>query len=552
MQNLKLTSCLWERTLLHLEFSSDIELQEDDKIKLIPDNVDFHATGDSDEDGGKATKASSIKLTMTGVRHEGPHGLCLRPMVGYKGNPILPGDYEILVERAGETANIDATRDVVHPKPATFKRTDIMVFNRSSSFYQVVPTTRNGHLWLHIEARGVPNAFHYEARRNVANAAKAFVKAVGSNAMIGAYYVFKALHKVNPNKIAFVSDSRVNISGNMEPLYQRMQERGIMDTYKVKTSFIQSMDAERRSLGRYLQLAKLMATSKVIFCDDFHPYLYKVRLRPEQRLVQLWHACGHFKTVGFGRVGTLDAGAPFTNNHRTYTDVIVASDSDVPYYAEAFGILDDKIRPLGIPRHDWLLNPNWQDQRRQEFQTKFPKAAGKKVIVFAPTFRGSGKRSAYYEYGRWDFEKLAQFCRDNSYYFIFKLHPFITEPVPLPADSDDVFADGTPIREINDILPSTDVLITDYSSVVYEASLLDIPTLYFAYDLEDYVSTRDFYTPYESFVSGPIVRTFDELLRHIKEEDFDLDRLQAFKTNNFKYHDSNSCDRIIDQIILEQ
>ena len=64
------------------------------------------------------------------------------------------------------------------------------------------------------------------------------------------------------------------------------------------------------------------------------------------------------------------------------------------------------------------------------------------------------------------------------------------------------------------------------------------------------MSSRDFYEPYESFVSGPIIRTFDELLQHIESEDFELDKLQAFKERNFKYHDSGSCDRIIDQIVL--
>lgn len=544
MEVLELTEYIWERTLLHLTFAEGAGFSEADEVYLVPEPDSFSPTG-------KLIKPQK----MTGVRIEGENKLCLRPMVGNQGNPVLPADYHVVVKRGPKRdmkeLPIVSTREVVHPKPATFKRTDILLFNRSSSFYQVVPTLRHGELWLHIEGRGVPVHFYYEAGRNVKNALKSFAKAVKSGLLVGAYYFFRSISRVNPKKIAFVSDSRVAVSGNMEPLYKRMEERGIMNDHKVVTSFIQSMDADHRSLPRYIQLARAMATSKVIFCDDFQPYLYHVSRRPEQRLVQLWHACGHFKTVGFGRVGTLDAGAPFTNNHRTYTDVIVASEGDVPYYAEAFGILDECVKPLGIPRHDWLLDKAWQEERRAEFKKLFPGAEGKKVIVFAPTFRGSGKKSAYYEYSRWDFQALAEFCRKHGYYFIFKLHPFIVEPVPLPQNSDDVFADGTPIREINDILPSTDVLITDYSSVVYEASLLDIPTLYFAYDLEDYVSSRDFYEPYETFVSGPIVRTFDELLRRIEDEDFDIDKLEAFKRKNFKYLDSGSCDRIIDRIILK-
>jgi CDP-ribitol ribitolphosphotransferase len=87
-------------------------------------------------------------------------------------------------------------------------------------------------------------------------------------------------------------------------------------------------------------------------------------------------------------------------------------------------------------------------------------------------------------------------------------------------------------------------LITDYSSVIYEASLLNIPMLFYAYDLENYVATRDFYSGYDHFVPGKIVRTQDELLTSIKEEDFSHEKVEEFCRHNFDIRDGKAAERI--------
>ena len=75
--------------------------------------------------------------------------------------------------------------------------------------------------------------------------------------------------------------------------------------------------------------------------------------------------------------------------------------------------------------------------------------------------------------------------------------------------------------DVNDLLFAVDLLVTDYSSIVFEYSTLRRPMLFFAYDLEDYVATRDFYVPFESFVPGRIVRTFAEMVDAIRRDDYE-------------------------------
>ena len=89
----------------------------------------------------------------------------------------------------------------------------------------------------------------------------------------------------------------------------------------------------RTSLDCHILLGK----ADYIFVDDFHPLIYTVRFRPSQEVIQVWHAVGAFKTVGFSRTGK---SGPFIDslNHRSYTKAYVSSETDIPFYAEAFGI----------------------------------------------------------------------------------------------------------------------------------------------------------------------------------------------------------------------
>ena len=95
----------------------------------------------------------------------------------------------------------------------------------------------------------------------------------------------------------------------------------------------------------------------------------------------------------------------------------------------------------------------------------------------------------------------------------------------------------------------SDVLITDYSSVMVEYSILNKPIVLFAYDLDDYLSNeRGFYFDYRENVPGRIAYDMDELIRVFKEKDFDLERLNDFGLFRWKLqqaHTGHSFRRLI-------
>ena len=104
------------------------------------------------------------------------------------------------------------------------------------------------------------------------------------------------------------------------------------------------------------------------------------------------------------------------------------------------------------------------------------------------------------------------------------MHPFVKNKLEIPRQYQEYFVDVSEFREVNDILFVTDILISDYSSLVYEFAVFKRPMLFYAFDLEDYITSRDFYEPYETFVPGKIVETFTELMIALEHGDYEAEK----------------------------
>lgn len=169
-----------------------------------------------------------------------------------------------------------------------------------------------------------------------------------------------------------------------------------------------------------------------------------------------------------------------------------------------------------------------------------------KVILFGPTFRGP-EAEVYFPMHHMDLARLAQFCRRRQAVVLFKLHFAIPRRSLGLEPYSDVLIDVSDHREINDLMLVSDLLITDYSSAVYDYSLLNKPMLFYAFDLDEYIRSQGgFYENYEEFVPGKIVKTFDALLEAIEREDFEAHKVLPFRNRSFDHLDGKSSDRVID------
>lgn len=362
---------------------------------------------------------------------------------------------------------------------------------------------------------------------------------------------YKKHAKYDGTKLLFASGSRAEIGGNEQFVYERMVERGLDRQYRIYFDYKPSIDA-KRSFSKKFRFTKLLATCDVIMIDDYYPDVYKFDYDPRVKVIQLWHACGAFKSLGFERMDKSGAPPLNTRVHKCYTHMPVSSEHSALHHAEGFCIDESKFYPIGIPRTDIFFNEEYKKKTTERMYQEFPAAKkAKKVYLYAPTFRGDNALNAYFPFEKLDLEKWGSFLKERDEYLIIKMHPFVREKIEIPEKYKDYMCDAASYREVNDILFIVDALITDYSSIIYEFSLLTgRPMYFFAFDQRMYEATRDFYEPYEDTVPGVIVKRFEDLLAALEREDYSKEKLQAFVRKNFTYTDGKATDRVIDQLII--
>lgn len=175
------------------------------------------------------------------------------------------------------------------------------------------------------------------------------------------FNVSKKVHRQKGKTVLFTSDSRSNMSGNFKFIYEEMRRQGLDKKYKIHKVFKRHI-SDRRGIIDKFKFPYLLGKSDYIFVDDFHPLIYKVNFKKNQEIIQVWHAVGAFKTVGYSRTGK--QGGPFFDSvaHRNYTKAIVSSEHDIPFYGEAFGIKEEYIIPTGIPRTDIFFDDNYKEK----------------------------------------------------------------------------------------------------------------------------------------------------------------------------------------------
>lgn len=346
--------------------------------------------------------------------------------------------------------------------------------------------------------------------------------------------------------ILFLSERRVEEDSNLSLIRQSLQKLSGADC----DAFLETATVDRLSKKQLRELAMKLAVAKVIVLEDFYPQLHQLDLREETKVVQLWHACGAFKTFGFGRLGKIGGPAEHSGNHRCYDRVYVSSEQMIPYYSEAFAIPEKNVRALGVARTDCFFQDSFQKCQKEKWLAKYPAWKGKRLVVFAPTFRGDGNKDAYYPMTHFSVDSfMSQMPEDVC--LLIKHHPFVKMQMEIPQPWQERVFDVTKEGGINSLLPLTAVLITDYSSSVFEATLLDIPMVFYAFDEVQYMEERSIYENFSYFAPGPICATEEdlcELTLQALQKGADTEKMQGFYRRYLSALDGHSRERIVADI----
>lgn len=288
-----------------------------------------------------------------------------------------------------------------------------------------------------------------------------------------------------------------------------------------------------------------LATSKYIFLDNiFLPMAY-LKFNKDVKIVQFWHGTGTIKKFGShsnsGPLKVLENKA-----NQTITHLVVNSDYTRNLYQQVFSVSMDKVYLYGMPRTDYLFNEKWKEKKRQEFYDQHPNLKDKKLVLYAPTFRDHQVNDPKVELDT----KLFTTKLDEDYCLLLRLHPHVADVIGEIDDLGGRVLNVTNYHNLNTLLCVADILVTDYSSIVFEYSILKKPMIFYAYDLAEFeTSGRGFYEDYTSYVPGPVVKTTQELIEVIKNQDYKPEKLEEFFENSFAYEDGKSIKRFVEGVM---
>jgi len=366
-----------------------------------------------------------------------------------------------------------------------------------------------------------------------------FLQRISNIRNIVIYNFYKIMLKQDDKNILLYSVSRSSLSGNLWYVNREINKKDF------NVDIVLEGDNTTNA-----QLLKKIAAAKYIIIDDYTKMLYTLKLRKGTRLIQVWHSTGAMKRMGFARMGRKGSTVKTSLTHRNYTDVIVSSEGVIENFAEAFGVDKGCIHPIGVPRTDIFFDLPTIEQTKKKLNEKYPQISGKKLVLFAPTFRGETRETAYYPSEFLPLDKLIE-ALGSGYIVGLKLHPFIKEKFDIPVQFQNQIVDFSEYREINDLLFITDILVTDYSSVLFEYAFLVRPLVLYAPDLDTYINDRDFFYPYADYAYGTVAKTVNELADAVKAEKIDTDKMAAFKDKFLSACDGNSSIRFVNMILEE-
>ncbi|MHA5050515.1 bifunctional glycosyltransferase/CDP-glycerol:glycerophosphate glycerophosphotransferase [Streptomyces sp. SD15] len=258
-----------------------------------------------------------------------------------------------------------------------------------------------------------------------------------------------------------------------------------------------------------------------------------------QVVVQTWHGTplkkiGHdIEAIHFADQRYLERVEKEVQNW----DMLVSPNSfSTPILKRAFGFPGEMVE-CGYPRNDILRRPG-MEQREQEIRRRIGLPPGKRVIMYAPTWRDD----QFYSPGKYKFDfridlEDARARLGDDHVLMVRRHPNVVDPVPGAGDG--FVYDVSDYPDMADLSLITDVMITDYSSLMFDYVNTGRPILFFTYDLDHYRDTlRGFYFDFEHSAPGPLVFSSAELVSAIG----DIDRIQADYTERYRWFQREFCD----------
>jgi len=393
---------------------------------------------------------------------------------------------------------------------------------------------------------------------------KRLIKSMGKKCLLALYGLERLLFPVRKNVIVFESNVGRNYTGNPKAIYEEMVHQNLDKEYHMiyvleDTSIPIAGHGKKVKRLRFLYFYYMAVAGIWVSDSRFPEFIVK---RKKTRYIQTWHGTP-LKKLALdmnsihmdGESSLEEYKRKFRENSQTWDYLISQNRFSTEVFQRCFDFHKEMLE-YGYPRNDVLFHNN-----RTDYITKLKEHCGipkdKKVILYAPTWRDN----EFYGNNRYKFNQamdydLLQEELAEDYVLLVKCHYLVQDKIDWSRYQDFVYSFDSKI-DIADLYLIADALITDYSSVMFDYSLLKRPMFFFAYDLKEYrEELRGFYFDYMTELPGPISETTEELVKQIKyykEENWKA-RYDAFshKFNTFdKGEAANRVVALINSLVKE-
>lgn len=284
-----------------------------------------------------------------------------------------------------------------------------------------------------------------------------------------------------------------------------------------------------------------IATSRVVILDSYCILISIMKHKKKLKVIQMWHSMGTMKKFGY-QILDMEEGskkklADLMKMHKNYDYIFASSNAYAKQLTEGFGYDTDKVRIFSLPRVDLLTSKIYKEQITKKIEEKYPNIIKKKNILYCPTFRKDESKLEKEIY------QMINQIDPSKYNLIIKLHPLSK------VDIKDSKAIVDKSFSSMDMLFIADYVISDYSCIIYEAAILNIPLFFFAFDLQEYLDNRGLTIDYKNVVPGLVSEKATDIIEAIDSGKYDINRVVEFRK---KYVTNiENCTKKIVEFILE-
>ncbi|HUG29731.1 MAG TPA: CDP-glycerol glycerophosphotransferase family protein [Candidatus Limnocylindria bacterium] len=355
-------------------------------------------------------------------------------------------------------------------------------------------------------------------------------------------WLFSAL-PVKRNRVVLATARTSRLDGNLLFLHRAIRElRPTIDCALVLEPYSYGLLGKLRYALRLIRGTYLLHTSRLVVVDNAWLPVHVAPHRRATEVVQVWHAEGALKRFGVDAVRPLHE-PERTFLHRHYDWVVTSGEASRAAWSRAFRTPLERVIALGSPRTDLFFDAAALAEARARVLAAQPELEGRRVILYAPTFRGRGpgKRPSP---GLDAIRLRAALPAGDA--LVLKTHPNLDRRL-VSTGGYDVIVD--PLVDLNDLLVMTDILITDYSSAIFDFALTRRPLVVLLEDLEAYERDPGLYLDIRAEVIGTHVADTDGVIDAISEGRFDLEPYDAFVARHLGAADGRASARFVERFL---